>query len=276
MIFFGIYELMNTKKKGNYWLVAGGVLLILSHTITTIYTAIFAIFFIIFNYKKTINWTFWKSIIIDLLLILLLTSFYTIPLIEHKLYGDYLIYDADAMNSNAQWVYQNTNNPHDWIQNEFLHSETPHEDLIFSFGVVITFLTVISIFCYKKMDNKYKDMYIVFFILAILSLFMTTKAFPWLLMPQVLTVIQFAWRLNGFFIFFISLICGINAIILTNMITQIINQKKDKSKIGNLHHSNIYILITIIIAISTVGWFNASPYIKQFDSEVDKQFEKIG
>ena len=176
MIFLGLYELMNKNKKGNYWLISGGALLILSHTITTIYTAFFAVLFLALNFKKIKQWSFWKHIIIDVVWILILTSFYTIPLIEHKLYGDYLIFDANAMNSSSRFVYQNTNNPLDWLHSEFSHSQTPHEDLIFSFGVIITFLMVISIFCYKKTDKKYKDLYGTFGILAIISLFMATKA----------------------------------------------------------------------------------------------------
>lgn len=271
MIFLGLYDLINNNKKGNYWLISGGALLILSHTITTVYTVFFAVLFLAFNFKKIKQWSFWKHILIDIIWILILTSFYTIPLIEHKIYGDYLIFDANAMNSSSQFVYQNTNNPLDWLHSEFSHSQTPHEDLIFSFGVIITFLMVISIFCYKKTDKKYKDIYGTFGILAIISLFMATKAFPWLVMPQLLTVIQFAWRLNGFFVFFIALVCGVNAVIFANMLSKILDSKIGKKKA--IYNLSLGTCSVIIVAIFIIGWFNVSPYIKQFDSRVDKQFE---
>ena len=56
--------------------------------------------------------------------------------------------------------------------------------------------------------------YILFIIFTAISLWMTTKLFPWQIMPNFMTVIQFAWRMLGFYILFGSVICGINASIL--------------------------------------------------------------
>ena len=117
MVFQGIYELLNGEKKGNYLLIIGASLLILSHTITTIYTALLSIIFIAYNFKKAKNTIFWKQIIIDILLILLLTAFYTIPIIEHKIYGDYTIFNQNMMNSSSIDVYNETNKITDWIRN---------------------------------------------------------------------------------------------------------------------------------------------------------------
>jgi len=254
MVFQGIYELLNGEKKGNYLLIIGASLLILSHTITTIYTALLSIIFIAYNFKKVKNTIFWKQIIIDILLILLLTAFYTIPIIEHKIYGDYTIFNQNMMNSSSIDVYNETNKITDWFS---LETKT---GLNYSFGLVITILLISTIFCFNKVDKKYKDIYVTFLVLAFLSLFMCTKLFPWLIMPSFLTIIQFAWRMNGFFIFFISLVCGINAYILG---TTIIKAPKT-------------ITIVIIVMIFALAFFDTINYqtLSQYNYNKEKNYEK--
>ena len=253
MIFQGVYELINNEKKGNYMLVIGATLLILSHTITTIYVVLFACLFLIFNYKKILNWNFWKNIIIDCFIILIFTSFYTIPLIEHKINGEYTIFDSDAMLATGWDAYENTNNISDWFK-----SELSHDELIFSFGLAMTFLIFLTIFCLKKVDEKYKEIYTTYGVLALISLFMCTKLFPWIAMPHFLTIIQFAWRINGFFIFFISFVCGINLYVFSNI----------------LYSIKYTILCLISAVIFILGWLGVAKYVTKSDVNVDTRFEK--
>lgn len=260
MIFQGIYEVLNDEKKGNYLLIISASLLVITHTITTIYTAIFAILFLLFNYKKLKKWGLWKNLIVDVVFILLLTSFYTIPIIEHKLNGNYIIYDAECMRATGADVYAETNNPLDWFRGEISYrTQSPYDDLIFTFGFATTFLMIITIFCIKKINKKYKDIYGTFWILAIISLYLATKAFPWFIMPQFLTIIQFAWRLDGFFIFFIALVCGINAYEFSEILKSI-----------------KYTVITIIVSVIFImGGLGVWKYYSKFEPEKDKKFETI-
>lgn len=255
MVFQGIYQLLNDNKKGNYYLVIGASLLVLSHTITTIYTVIFAILFLLFNFKKLKNKTVWKYFIIDGLLIIILTAFYMVPILEHKMAAKYVIYDEDRMGTSGVYVYtdENTNNPLQWFM---LETRT---GLNFSFGVVITILIISTIFTYKHLDKKLKDIYGTCWILSIISLIMCTKIFPWMIMPQFLTIIQFAWRINGFFILFISIVCGINAWILTEKVLK------------NDYAIPIFIIITIFI-MSGISGFNYAT--KNYSRESEDKFEE--
>lgn len=210
IIFNGLYYLINGSKKGNLILILGASFLILTHTITTIYTIIFAIMFLLFNIKKLKNTFFWKNILVDMLLILLVTAVYTIPIIEHKLKTEYVIFNAEAMNSTPDNVYEKTNSPIEW----FRLIPMPAHEMDFSWGIPIIFFVLITILTYKKIDIKYKKTYNICLIFSIISLVMCTKIFPWKQMPHFLTIIQFAWRMQVFFIFFISIVCGINAYIL--------------------------------------------------------------
>ena len=190
---------------------------------------------------------------LDILLILLLTAFYTVPIIEHKIYGDYVIFSQEMMHSTGIDVYNNTNKIKDWFAPE---NKT---DLNFSLGLTIIILTVATIFCYKKVDEKYKDLYTTFLALSAISLIMCTKVFPWVVMPSFLTVIQFAWRMNGFFIFFISLVCGINVYILAN------NLIKSPRVITS-------VLVAMIFALAVVDTINYNLSTYKFEDE--KRYEK--
>lgn len=85
LVFMGINELLDKNYKKHYLIIIGGACLILSHTITTIYTAIFAIIYMLMNFKKIKNITLWKYLFMDILIILAITCFYWIPLVEHQI-----------------------------------------------------------------------------------------------------------------------------------------------------------------------------------------------
>ena len=72
---------------------------------------------------------------------------------------------------------------------------------------------------------------------------MSTKLFPWLLMPNFLTIIQFAWRNLGFFAFFASFVLGVNTIVFAEDIL-----KKDVFK-----DTFIFAVIVSIFVFSFLG-----------------------
>ena len=254
MIFEGLYSLIqNEDKKKNGLLIIGASGLILSHTITTIYVSIFALIYCGFNYKKIINKTFFKYIIIDLAIVMLITSFYTIPLLEHKFDGNYAIFDKETMASDGRYVTNNTNNVWDWFESEL----SKEKELIFSFGLVTLFLIGSTIYCYNKVDKDKKEIYKQFLIISGIALLLCTKLFPWSLMPQILTIIQFAWRMNGFFIFFMALVCGINAYIIAEMY----NESK-----------YVFISIILVSAILLV-WFRGTNYIGDYNYDDEIKYE---
>ena len=78
-------------------------------------------------------------------------------------------------------------------------------------------------------------------------------------MPQSLTVIQFAWRLNGFFIFFISFVCSVNAC--------------NFSKIFKKRENIIFIMILMIASWIPIA--SLMGQIKNEDHEKSRTFEKI-
>ena len=251
LVFLGLHKLLYEKKR-NYYLLIGAVGLILSHTITTIYTALFSLIYIIFNFKKLIDKDVIKYLAIDVILILLLSAFYLFPLLEHKIYGNYAIFDSEEMGATGKYV-QNTG----LELKDFFKSEFGSQEIVFSFGLVIIFGLALTPFCIKKQKNN--EYYILFFILSLISFVMCTKAFPWIAMPNLLTIIQFAWRQEGFFIFFISYICASNIVCISDMLP-------DRKNI---------IAILVIIASFLCSFFGTYRYFDNKGFEPDKKYEKV-
>lgn len=256
LLFDGLYRYVHDDKKYHTLIILGAVGLILSHTITTIYTAIFAFIYLIINYKNVLKKYKISKIFLDLVIIILLCLFYIIPLLECKLSANYTIFSADRMNSYGSDVYEATIGIKEIFGNEF---DTKNE-LITSLGFASIVLTLASLLCFKEVNKQYKGLYIISLIFSIISIFMCTKLFPWFIMPQGLTIIQFAWRMLGFFIFFDSIICGINAMIITQKLKKPTNQK----------------IAMAIIAIPIIlgGVLRVSNYVSTYDAKIDNTFEQ--
>ena len=255
ILFDGLYRLLNGEDKDKKLLIIGIVVLILSHTITTIYTAIFAIVYIAINYKKFFEKEKIKRAAISILISLLLCLFYVAPLLEYKLFTNYTIFDQDRMNTYGTDVYEQSLDFKGFFENEL----SKNDELITSLGCISIALTLITIICYKRVKKEYKQDYNVYLIFSLISLFMSSKLFPWFIMPKFLTVIQFGWRMLGFYIFFDAIICGINVYTLMGMI------KKEKIK-------NI-LLIIVISATILLAVLRTDNYFGTYNSNVDKNFE---
>ena len=208
IVFEGLYNILNGDKKKSYLLSIGIIGLVLSHTISTIYMALFCLIYLLLNIDKLKNIKVWKIFGINIVISFLVCAFYAIPLLEHMLSADYTIFSPQKMGSTPEAV-QNTG----LSLGDLFTNEAGDQEIRFSLGFVTIILSILTFFCYKKIKKDYKDTYISFIILSIITLVMSTKLFPWLLMPNFLTVIQFAWRNLGFFAFFASFVLGVNAIV---------------------------------------------------------------
>lgn len=123
---------------------------------------------------------------------------------------------------------------------QFIKDKVEKNGVSFVVGIPTLVMLAISVLAYRHIDKKYKDFYITNLILGIISLYMCTKFFPWSLMPQILTNIQYAWRLEGLGIFFLIPVMVMNVYYLL--------QCMKNEKIRNV----IYILIIIVLGIFTV------------------------
>lgn len=199
IVFIGMYDLFNKNKK-TYYLAIGAIGLTLTHNVLTIYTAIFCLIYMMVYFKK-IDKTIIKEIIINVIIILLCTSFYWMPLLEHFLATTYEVFIPGRM----------------FDIDTLLMSKLTPLDLLYQvkwginlyLGVPIL-LGILFTFIYrKKIDAKIKSYIRIFISFGIVSIIMTLTIFPFEYLPSLLRMLQFAWRMLIFASFFFSIVSGI-------------------------------------------------------------------
>ena len=205
MLFHGLFNLLKGDGKKHYYIAISAIGLILTHTISTEYSAIFALLYIVFNFKQLKNKGVIRKIAINVIFILAITAFFTVPLMEHKILGNYVIFNSTFMRSLPSDVQNSTI---DVLQ--LFKDSGEVNGVSFKIGIPLIVLTLLGILSYRKIDKAVKNEYITFAIIAVISLLMSTKLFPWIIMPKILTTLQFAWRMLAYSEFALSIICAIN------------------------------------------------------------------
>lgn len=244
LVFLGLYNLFNQDKKKHYYIAIGAIGMMLSHTVTTLYTSIFCIIYILFNIKKLKDIEIMKKCFINGIFILLVTMLFWLPLSEASIMADYGILDNEIMKTNGNFASENTINFYQLFKNKEEENGT-----IFLLGMPTIIVIVLTVFVANKVDTKYKEYYLLNIIFALISIFMTSMFFPWKIMPDLFCKLQYPWRMVGFFVFFISFICGVNVYYVLKRLI-----KKD---ILRLIITLILVIITIISSIRIMSQFYA-------------------
>lgn len=235
LVFQGLYNLLHGDKKRHYYIAIGATGLLLSHTISTLYTAFFCLIYVLFNAKLFFNKEVIKKCIVNIIFILLMSAMFLIPMLEFKLSAEYSILQPDIMKTNATSVATKSIEP--W---QFLKDKEEENGVSFVVGIPFITLLLLGILEYNKIKKDYKDFYIIFVILGIIATVMCTKLFPWIIMPEFMCTIQYPWRLLGLAGFFFTPICALNIYYLFKAVNK--NWLK-----------NLLSIITIgIIAVSTI------------------------
>lgn len=255
LLFSGLHNLINGDGKKHYYIAISASLLILTHMITTFYAAIFSLLYILLNIKK-INKTVIKKILINLFFILLITAFFTIPMMEHKINGDYIVLDSVKMHSTPEEVYGTT------IPLKYLFTGIMEKyDMNFQLGVPLIILILLGIPVLKKINKDYKNEYLIMLLIAVLSLLMTTKYFLWLYIPQFFVRLQFAWRMLTFFEFTISIVAAINLYTLIELLPK-------------QNFKNWALLISIILIIISMAKINYDYKYEKPKTLSDESYEQ--
>ena len=249
MLFHGLFNLLKGDGKKHYYIAIAAIGLILTHTISTEYSAIFALLYIVFNFKQLKNKGVIRKIAINVIFILAITTFFTVPLMEHKILGNYVIFNSTSMKSLPSDVQNST------IKISQLFKDIGEVNGVsFKIGIPLIILTLLGIVSYKKVDKNIRSEYITFTVIAMISLAMVTKLFPWIIMPNILTTLQFAWRMLAFFEFALSIICAINLYYFIDIICKKSSKNSKDTKVHtkteNLY--NMLLLFAIIVIITSM------------------------
>lgn len=220
LVFLGLYNLFQEDGKKHYYIAIGAIGLMLSHTVSTFYVAMLGAIYVLFYIKKLLNKEILKKIGINIFFILLVSMFFWLPLLEAKQSADYTIFDDGLMRTNPIYSQNNTIELY-----QYFVDKEEENGITFIIGIPTLIFIIATIFTIRKVNKQYKDFYMLFLLFSFICVLLTLNIFPWIYMPNILCKLQYPWRMEGFFNFFISFICGINLVILWNSW-----EKSDKTK----------------------------------------------
>ncbi len=203
LLFLGIYNLFDGDRKKHFFIAIGAIGLLLSHNITTLYSAIFCFIYMIINIKKLKEKDVIIKLITNIFFIILITLFFIFPLGLHKIIGDYVVFDHELLRTYGERVAEET------IDVKQLFFVIDKEEPVLVFNIFQFLLFIPFAYIQKFVDKKYRKFYIAFGILSILLTICILFSFLWLKAPNLLCMIQFPWRLLGFVrIFYELCICN--------------------------------------------------------------------
>lgn len=200
-IFFqGLYNVFYQDGKQDHLIAIGFTGLLLAHNISALMTAFAAVFYLLAHFKQLCKREVVLSFVRNGFLVLALSLFYLVPLLEHRLFGNYEVFLPDRMGSltdlKAQTLY-----PHKMLFDLFAE-----EKLNFSLGLqFIMPLALLPLVFKQFIGNKN---IIIMLLLGLASVFMVSFLFPWTVMPSIFSFIQFPWRFLVLAIFFLSIACS--------------------------------------------------------------------
>lgn len=236
LVFQGLYDLLHGDGKKHFYIAIGATGLLLSHTISTIFTALFCVIYILFNIKSFFKKEVIIKCVVNVIFILLISAFFVIPMFEFESQAHYSIFEPMVMRTSGEFTQTRTIEL--W---QFLRDKDEGNGVSFIVGIPALVMLTITILVYQDIDKKHKDFYLINLIFGIISIFMCTKYFPWKYMPQILNNIQYPWRMVGFAMFFFTPVFAMNVYYLTKTI-----KKENIQKIT-------YVLVIIILGVFTIS-----------------------
>lgn len=246
MVFSGMYSIINENKKSSL-LIIGASGLILTHTVVCMYTAMLCFVYLIVFIRK-LNKKSILNLLVSLLMIVLITSFYWVGLAQHYFSTSYEVFVPGRMERVDVLNFYKTR------LSQLVYTDQ-EQKMIYEIGIV-TFigllLTPIAIMKFEKQEKEkdFTKIYGLFGILGIVLTIMTLKIFPFEKLPGTFTMIQFTFRLFEFTSFFFAIISAVNFWIL----------------IKNFNIRDV-IIISLIACLLTTIYGKKISYEKKYDEK---------
>lgn len=246
MVFSGMYSIINENKKSSL-LIIGASGLILTHTVVCMYTAMLCFVYLIVFIRK-LNKKSILNLLVSLLMIVIITSFYWVGLAQHYFSTSYEVFVPGRMERVDVLNFYKTS------LSQLVYTDQ-EQNMIYEIGIV-TFigllLTPIAIMKFEKQEKEkdFTKIYGLFGILGIVLTIMTLKIFPFEKLPGTFTMIQFTFRLFEFTSFFFAIISAVNFWIL----------------IKNFNIRDV-IIISLIACLLTTIYGKKISYEKKYDEK---------
>jgi len=223
IIMISLYYIFNKNyKKFSIYFTIGYVGMINSHLVLTLYFTIFVAIILLINIKKILNKKAIIAMLCSTIIVLLITSSFWVPLLEHKIKGDYVVFVKDEMMT------------YDKIQTFRLDLENHinkgyKDELEVYTSSIVIILCLYTIFNINKYAKDKMQLSFIISIISIVAIFISTVFFKFKWVPNFLLNIQFPWRVCAFLCLATSILAG--------------------AAINNFNKSNIQIIIIIVALV---------------------------
>jgi len=242
IIFEGIYLILKGETNKEYIFVLGVIALILSHNITTMLVFILGLAYLVVNIKALKNKQILKTLCICTFIIILSVLFFEVPILEQKQAANYEVFRGKMYTRESVQAYSLSG-----LQLILRKVPGTNTEMYFIIGLPILLAVLLTPITIKRIEDKVlKKIYKFFLIAGIVSVFMSTNIFPWKIMPDILLMIQFPWRLLLIIIFCFSLIAGIN-------IAMIISLLKEKTKKELKAIPILFIILSLLYSLTLIN-----------------------
>ena len=223
------YILEKDYKKFMIYFIIGYSGMIYSHLVMTLFFTIGLIIILLINIKQLLNKETIISFIIATVMVLGITAPFTVPMLEHKVKGEYVVFNDGSM-STVKKITKEKMDIEDYFNEKVLRLDVPTY-----VNIIVSIFAIISIVKSKKLiqDNKQKKWFYGIICFTLFSMLISSKLINWNKMPKVLLNIQFPWRMCTFIAFGMSIIASLA-----------INNFKGDSK-------RIAFMIVLIICLNT-------------------------
>lgn len=212
MILLSLLELVEKKrnnKKFYFLFIIGYTGLLYSHLSIALYFTVFLIPFVLIYRKELFQKETIITAIKGIITVTMLVLPMLIPILEHKLFGNYLVFKENYLSG---LIYLETFNN---TLKDYLIPKTDYSwEVPMFMNIIVIIMLVFSIITIIKQKKKEKNIQFLLWF-SFIAFIVTLNFFPWKYVPSPFYMIQFAWRCQTFLAISISIlapifICSIN------------------------------------------------------------------
>ena len=195
ILLLGLYQLTAHEKHAARSLAVAAALLILSHSLSAMIFALMAAVYVLINIDKVFNVRCIWRMILAVAVALGLTAFFTAPLIEARLEGNYGVFNQEYAEAYFGANPQSVNDHRVWPQQLVTLDYASGE-----YGVALGVMAMIGIlgfwFAWRTIEDRGEQRFVTsLYIIGMLAIVGMLPLLNWQYLPSVFWNIQFPWRL---------------------------------------------------------------------------------
>ena len=215
MVILGLWYLFRQESSEQWkfypWFILGYTGLFYSHLPLTMYFTILLAIVLIINWRQVFTKRFMGPFWLATAAVILLVLPFLLPMLEQIAAAEYAVYANGTMSAGGI-------NFSGFLYDYFSFAGISSGD---GFPITLNFvmlaLSIVAIVYIKKQSIQLparKFILTLLLVMGVGSVIMMLHIFPWIVMPRIFMMLQFAWRLNVFLIFALSIAAGIGLYLL--------------------------------------------------------------